>query len=209
MHTTRFAGSPRTSGTLACGLIAVLSSILVSLYGPTPALASDIHTIDVTRQGASYRVTLEAIVNRPQEQVVSILTDYAAWPILNDSIIQTLAVPGPDAGTDTVRSVSRVCILVFCRSIRHAQTVEIIDNTTIIAMTMPQESDFIDGEIRWKVEPGGAPGSSRLRVDAHLTPAFWIPPVIGPYAVAHVLKRDAIKTLAALERYANHAAHAP
>ncbi len=196
---------PKGPGNATSRTPGILSTTALMWLCSQPALTTDIYSIEVARQGAAYTVTVDAIVTGTSDQVVRVLTDYERWPILNNSIIESTAVHDPDSGMDTVRSTTSVCILVFCRVIKQTQKIEKIDDTTIIARTIPQDSDFSVGVIRWKIESSGIEGNSRVRVDAQLTPAFWIPPIIGPYAVQHVLERESKKTLAALQRYANSA----
>lgn len=207
MSNRLICGRPKVPGNATSRTPGILSTTALMWLCSPPALTTDIYSIEVARQGAAYTVTVDAIVAGTSDQIVRVLTDYERWPILNDSIIESTAVHDPDSGTDTVRSTTNVCILVFCRVIKQTQTIEKIDDATIVARTIPNDSDFSDGVIFWKIESSGTGSNSRVRVEARLTPAFWIPPIIGPYAVQHVLERESKKTLAALERYANSAVH--
>lgn len=173
--------------TRRAGLALLLGTIL------PPAAALQLDSVDVTRHDHSYRLAVRAQLNADPDAVIATLLDAASWPQLNDAILETAITPD-----NTVRSLTRVCILVFCRRIRQAQRLERRPAGVVMAYTVAgDDSDISAGTVRWQVDGNRAP--CRITIDADLTPAFWVPPVIGPYAIRHVLKREIETTLRAIE----------
>ena len=69
----------------------------------------------------------------------------------------------------------------------------------IDARTIPDQSDFRQGIVEWRIEPTDQE-HSHISVYARLEPDFWIPPLIGPWIVKYVLRREALETIESLEK---------
>ncbi|MGH8581113.1 MAG: hypothetical protein ACREVK_13695 [Gammaproteobacteria bacterium] len=53
-------------------------------------------------------------------------------------------------------------------------------NGDIITRVVPEESDFSYGRCHWRTRSLTAQ-ASRIALSAEVTPAFWVPPLIGPW----------------------------
>ena len=56
------------------------------------------------------------------------------------------------------------------------------------------------GQARWRLE--NSSGDTRLLFEARIRPAFWVPPLIGPWVIGRVLREEARSTCDGLERLA-------
>ena len=66
----------------------------------------------------------------------------------------------------------------------------------------PAQSDFEFGQAEWHLNEGS--GVTRLWFEARIRPAFWVPPLIGPWAIRHVLREEARSTCNGLEQLARN-----
>lgn len=60
---------------------------------------------------------------------------------------------------------------------------------TIHAIMLPGENGFASGELRWDLTPVN--GDTQLHFRVELVPAFWVPPMIGPYLLKRILPEHA------------------
>lgn len=68
---------------------------------------------------------------------------------------------------------------------------------------MPQGSDFKAGQGLWRVAPCPAPArSSCVDVRIRMVPAFWVPPLIGPWLIREKMREQAHGASVGLQRLA-------
>ena len=170
----------------------LLFSILVF-----PARAGDILSSDVTLEAGQYAVTIDAAINAPLNVVYRSITDYNNLAAINPSIEESrvLLVMSPDR--HRVRSVIKVCILVFCKRVVQVQDVTRVDGRTVDAVTLPGDSDFRYGVAHWQLTPEGE--ATRLHFTQEFIPDFWVPPVIGPWLIQRKLVQEVTETAMYIE----------
>lgn len=154
---------------------------------------------EVTRKGPEYLVTLDAVVTGESRRLFQLVADYNHWPRLNSAILESELIRSTDEFHHTVRSVTHACIIFFCRDITQLQDIVELENMGIDARTIPDQSDFRQGIVEWRIEPTDQE-HSHISVYARLEPDFWIPPLIGPWIVKYVLRREALETIESLEK---------
>jgi len=79
------------------------------------------------------------------------------------------------------------------------------DGGDLHAEVLPAQSDFSYGRADWQFRPAGT--STHLRFSAELEPAFWVPPLLGPWLVERSLREEAERTSAGIERLAAAVTH--
>lgn len=97
----------------------------------------------------------------------------------------------------------RARLLVFCFRARMVEQVEECAGGEVITTIVPDESDFLYRLSRWHIAPAGAE-HARLQMSSTLHPAFWVPPLIGPWPL--MLKMLSVARQTSLE--IEHRAHA-
>lgn len=100
-------------------------------------------------------------------------------------------------GTYTVRG----CVLFFCRSVHRVEQLELEPARSIVARVEPEASDLHDGLSRWQFT-ALPDGGTAVAFDMSMTPAFWVPPVIGPALVKHRLARDGARAVSRIDALA-------
>lgn len=174
----------------------LFSTLLFSML-VFPARAGDILSSDVTLEAGQYAVTIEAAINAPLNVVYRSITDYNNLATINPSIEESrvLLVMSPDR--HRVRSVIKVCILVFCKRVVQVQDVTRVDARTVDAVTVPGDSDFRYGVARWQLTPAGE--ATRLHFTQEFIPDFWVPPIIGTWLIQRKLLQEVTETTMYIE----------
>ena len=171
----------------------------LSLF-PGVLLAGEILESSVAHDGAVYRLSITARVEAPLAVVYRSITDFSNLAAINPSIEESQVLASQGAGRQRVRSVIRVCILVFCKRVVQVQDVTLVDHRTVVATMVPGRGDFRAGLARWELTAVG------IATDLHFTetfePDFWVPPVIGPWLIEKELVREVAETAMYIERQA-------
>lgn len=181
----------------SCAGVALAAALAVCA---APVAAYDMQVESASREGDSYRVTVDARVSTPEADVRSLMTDYAHLGRLNPSIRVSEIQRRRSPCELRVRTVTEICVLFYCKRIHQVQDVTEAQDGSITAVIVPDQSDFRRGYARlnlWQ-EAGG----TRVRINGELEPDFWIPPLIGGWLVRRKLLEEARETIASLEQVA-------
>lgn len=174
-----------------------------------PAYAYDLRELSIVRQGADFRVSLDAELAAPAAAVYARLADFAALSDLNPSLRVQALSPATADGHQHLVSQAEFCVLGLCQWLRHSQQVRSRwdgQGGSILAVTEPPPaSDFQSGESDWTVSTAGE-GRSRLRFESRLRPDFWLAPVLGPWMLERRLREETLITVQRLESQARERA---
>lgn len=176
-----------------------LRALLLSLGLAAPvAKPLQVQTLEVSRSEASYRVTVNVLIDAAPERVRATLLDASVFPKLDPSIKAARA--SESAGGQRVESELEECLFGFCRRLLHVQQVE-AQGMQITAQTLPVAgSSFRSGLAQWQLAAEGE--ATRLIFTADTEPAFWLPPVFGPRALMTQLREKTLASLQVLEQIA-------
>lgn len=173
------------------------------------APAAQVSGVRVTRQGTRFLIDMHIAIDEPPRAVFRALQDYAAMARFNPDLrsvrIQPTAVP------DRVRLYTTVhaCVLIFCKMMHQEQIMTAtagIDGGTLRADLV--SGDFKGGYGLWVVRPCATSRPvSCMDIRIVLVPAFWVPPLIGPWVIRRKMAEEARRTSAGLERTARRYLH--
>jgi carbon monoxide dehydrogenase subunit G len=166
--------------------------------------AAEVTALIISRNGDTYRISLDAVVKAPAPAVHAVLADYGRLAMLSPVIAEISVQRAPDGRSERVRSVLRSCFLFFCKEVVQVEDVTEPDNRTIVARMVPGLGDFSDGYCVWRITGDGE--RTRLHYEATRTIAFWVPPLIGPWAIRQTMREHLESSITALERIANQSA---
>ncbi len=192
MFTARYTGFPGTvarTGRFLC--------LLLALCTLAPAGAGHLSSLEISENSGSYWVRMVMLVHAPAQYVHSVLTDYTHIYRLNPSISESELLPSPNRGTIRVRTRMEGCIFFFCRDFDRVEEVREVNAGHLRAVIIPEQSDFTSGSADWRIQPVG--DDSQIIYEAEVTPAFFIPPIIGSYFVKRTFAETAMTTFAKLE----------
>ena len=172
---------------------------LVALLLLAPALASAGKILDssVTLEDGVYAIAVDARIIAPPDTVFGFLTDYDHLSSINSSIRESRIIHTYSPARHRVRTRIRACILFFCRSVRQVQDIEQQNNHLLVAQIIPELSDFRQGRAEWRLSD--ATGATDMHFTARLEPAFWVPPVIGPWLFRHKIISELLESAAHME----------
>jgi len=154
----------------------------------------------VTEEEGIYRVHAQAVIAAPILSVWQRLSDFEHFDRISPSIESSEVLSRSDDGSAVLRTSAEACVLVFCKRMRHVQTVRKPKFGLMEAEVDPKRSDFSLGRASWRLEPEGA--ATQVRFEGEMRPAFWIPPLIGGWLVERVLRQELERSLRNLERLA-------
>lgn len=162
--------------------------VVVLLLMPAGSLAGSVLESTVDYDGDIFEMSVVALIDAPPEQVLNALTNYQHLSRVNPDIIESEILLVYSPTRHRVRSLLKTCILFFCKRIRQVQDITQVSDRVIEAVNLPEDSDFVYGTMRWELAVQG--DATRMRFDAQFKPAFWMPPLIGPWLVKQKLARE-------------------
>ena len=177
------------------------------------AHAAQVSEVKVTHDGARFFIAMHMVMDAPAPTVFRALQDYATMARYNPDRrsvrVQLTAEPDRVELFTTVH----LCVLVFCKTLRQEQIMTAsasADGGSLNARLVPGSGDFKGGHGLWIVRPcREARAATCMDVRIELLPAFWVPPVIGPWVLRRKMDEEARITGAGLERTARTLAAAP
>lgn len=158
--------------------------------------AATVESVAVDRVGGRYHVDMVTRLQVSAAAAFAVMTDFSALPQVNPNVILSQPLPG-----GRLRTIVELCVLFFCKQVEQVQTVTREPPYRLIMHVIPALSDLTYGRAEWGFQALG-PGSCRLRFSAELEPAFWVPPLIGPWLIQNKLKAQARLTSAGIEAVA-------
>jgi len=159
--------------------------------------AADITALDVTKQGSRVFVHAELIINAPLQHTYDALIDFnsfSEWSprFSNSGYLGESADGRPQAQNDIAG-----CVLFFCKKVERVVLLTLDEPHYIGAEADPERSDVQFGLEQWWLEADG--DTTRVTYRHEIEFEFWIPPVIGVWAMRHALHRDGMKAAKKVE----------
>lgn len=183
--------------TLSRQLNAALSiGLMFSL--PSAAFAAEMVRMELWQSDDQYHLRSASTINAPVELIYNTLLDYTNFYRLSGGIKETRYLdPDPD-GTPVAFTLLESCVLFFCKQVKKTERVTIKPNNEIILEVDPARSDFKYMRSRWTVEKHGK--HSLLTYDMDMQAKFWIPPLIGTWAIERKFHSAAMNMSRRLEK---------
>lgn len=179
---------------------------LIVLLGTTLILqslalqAAELLDVEVDLRNKRYRLYSEVEFNASREALYDLLIDYEKFDMFTSAIVESSNKGLDEKGRPGFYARMEGCVLLFCKSFIRNGYLLLTPITEIVAITNPEESDFKFSRERWQLIPNGE--GTLMIYDFEMEPAFWVPPVIGPYFIQRTLKRGAHRAVDRIERLA-------
>lgn len=172
----------------------------LALAAGAAAWAATIESIDVERDGETYRLRAETILDASPEAIANVLLDYEQFGRIS-SVYKEYGYlePAPD-GTPIIFTRMEGCLLFVCKSMTRVERLEIAEPGHIRTVTLPEQSDFRHAVSEWFIEENES--GTEMIYTLELEPDFWIPPVIGPPILKRTLRRGGGDVVDRIERLA-------
>lgn len=164
------------------------------------ATAGEVISVSVEHFEQRYVVEIDARFNTSAERLRELLTDFPNLNRINDSIQSSEVLEVNSPQHHCVRTVAKVCVAMLCKKIVQVQDVSVLPDGNLLATIRATRSDFSYGEARWDFWKENT--MTRMRFRSEIEPAFWVPPLIGPWLIRRALQEEAVKSVVNLERLA-------
>jgi len=176
--------------------------LLVGVFVAIMADASEVLKAKVAHQSGLYTLELDARITAPVPQVHRLLVDYNHLEQVNPAVKESMIIETYSTARHRVSSVIEACIAFFCKRLIQVWDVEQRTNGDIVASIVPEASNFHFGYAHWVLH--AEDGGTRLHFTTNLEPAFWVPPLIGPWLIRYKLRQEGLESVENLERLARH-----
>jgi hypothetical protein len=170
------------------------------------AHAAQVLGVHVTRNGTRILIDMDISIDAPPPAVFRALQDYGTMARYNPDLRSVRVEPTAVPDRVLLFTAVHTCVLIFCKTMHQEQIMTATaraDGGTLRAELVPHGGDFEGGYGLWTVRPcGPARPNTCMEVRIELIPAFWVPPVIGPWVIRRKMDEEARLTSAGLERTA-------
>ncbi|MBI3570753.1 MAG: SRPBCC family protein [Gammaproteobacteria bacterium] len=167
------------------GFISVVLGVLLLLL---PAQAATVLQTEVTHKDGRYTVTFEFGVAADANAVRRVLTDYDHLDRLSRVVQKSEQLSPGDDGRPRVRVVMHSCFLFFCQTVRKLETVTEFPDGRLVVIADPAESDYRYSRVEWQIHAERT--QTRITYQAEHEPAFFVPPLIGPWVVKMRIRHE-------------------
>ncbi|MFT4047926.1 MAG: hypothetical protein QM661_14710 [Solimonas sp.] len=168
-----------------------------------PATAATVDDVEVTREGARYRIELHARLDASADDAYVVFRDFHNLPRINGAVEAVEALPAVVAGNERWRTTVRVCVSFFCARMYQVQDVHDARDAQgyrLDATVVPTLSNLRYGVAAWRLDP--CETRTCLWFRAELEPDFWVPPLLGPWMIERAMRRQAQSTAQGIEKLA-------
>lgn len=165
--------------------------------------AASIDTLVVDHAGPRYTMHLAARLDTPLPASYAVFRDFDNLPTINDAIERMQRLAGAPEGAERLYTRVRVCVWFYCTHLDQVQDIHEVregDARGLDAIVLPEHSNLRFGSARWRMRD--CAGRTCLDFTAELEPDFWVPPIIGPWAIERVMRGEALQTSDGIERLA-------
>lgn len=175
-----------------------LAAVLLSSWS-VAAGSADLRSVSVELVEDRYHLVSEAWFAASREELFRVLTDYDVFHKFTSAFVDTRNVAPDEFGRPRFYTRMEGCVLLFCKSFIRNGYLVLKPHDEIVAISLPEESDFDYSHERWRLQKEG--DGTLMIYDFEMEPSFWVPPVIGPFVIKRTLREggtDAINRIEAL-----------
>jgi hypothetical protein len=178
----------------------ICAGLLCFLFLHLSATAAELTDIEVAHEDGRYSLKSTTIFDASQSQLYGVLTDYDQFKKFATAFVET-ENRGPDEqGRPQFYTRMEGCVLLFCKSYLRVGYLELKPEYDIVAIVDPEQSNFKYSRERWQLIPEGE--QTKLIYEFEMEPAFWVPPLVGPYVIKKSMRSGGEKAVNRIEALA-------
>ena len=170
------------------------------LLSALPVGSADLRDVSVRYEDDRYHLVSRAWFDASREDLYRVLTDYDLFEKFTSAFVETRNVAPDEEGRPRFFTRMEGCVLLFCKSMRRYGHLLLDPPDEIVAVADPDESDFVYSRERWRLEKDGR--GTMMTYWFEMEPAFWVPPVIGPFLIKRTLREGGIDAIDRIEAIA-------
>lgn len=177
-----------------------LYAALLWLSLPATAGAADLKSVSVDLVDDRYHLVSKAWFDASIDDLYKVLTNYELFEKFTSAFVETRNMAPDNDGRPQFYTRMEGCVLLFCKSMRRTGYLELAPPNEIVAIAIPEESDFHYSYERWELEEDG--DGTMMTYHFKMEPAFWVPPVVGPFMIKRTLREGGIDAVDRIEALA-------
>jgi Polyketide cyclase / dehydrase and lipid transport len=168
----------------------------------TSVLPATLRQVDVSREHDRYLVFADTHLDATPEAIYKVLLDFDGdrYSQISEIYKESGYLPPDGDGTPLVYTRVEGCLLLFCRSMRRVERLEVVTAEYIRSRVLPERSDFKYALSEWSIEP--ETGGTKVTYRMEMEPDFWLPPFVGPWFLKRTLLHGAPDAIEQIERLA-------
>lgn len=171
---------------------------------PIPAWAVEIDNLQAKRDDKVFAISADVMIEAPLAETYGAARAFEKMPDYSPMLKSARLL-----GQQRLASKTRVCILGFCKTVKQVMRYKLEPNKRIDMKVIPGKGDLKAGQVHWRFEPE-AKDKTRIHFQGRIEPDFWVPPLIGSWAVKKVLRKQIEASAEAIEDMVHeHDAQAP
>ncbi len=165
------------------------------------AEAAELRSVALDKIDDRYVAKSEIWLDADLEAVYAVLSNWDISTRFSSLITASRNIAKDEAGRRGFYMENKGCVLFFCRTVVREGYLELEPDKLIRAVAIADKSDFEFSDERWYFD--AEDDGTRIRYEMDMKPKFWIPPVIGPYAIKRKIRKDGLEALQRIEDYVN------
>lgn len=158
--------------------------------------AAEVHDMHVSRDGPAYDVSARLRVDVARRPAFQAATRFEALA-KRARLIRSSHRLGPHR----LQSTLSMCVLFYCKAVTQVMDYHLHAPRRLDMQAVPDAGDLKRGEAHWRFVAVDA-GHTDILFSAALVPDFWVPPVVGGWALSHALGDQIADTGRAIEALA-------
>ena len=162
--------------------------------------AADLQDVTVERVDDRYVLESQSMFDTTTEELYSVLVDYDKFEKFTSAIVESRNEAPDNEGRPQFYNAMEGCVLFFCVTFERWGHLELRPMQRIEAVVDPDRSDFKYSVESWDIS--SVDGRTRLVYRFEMEPAFWVPPVVGPYYIQRALRSGAVRAVDRIEAVA-------
>ena len=171
------------------------------------AIAAELKDVQVTIEEGRYYVVAEMTIDAPLKPTFEALVEYDRFDESSGVYVKTHYLDPAADGTPRIFTRVEGCALGFCRGVERTARLEATPLTRVVATVESELTDnLLYGREIWELYPS-ADGGTLIIYHHELELGFWLPPLVGPWAVRRALWWGASDVVQTLENMALQGAY--
>lgn len=162
--------------------------------------SAELLDVQVEKNEDRYSLYSETVFAVGPQALYELLIDYEKFEKFTSAIVEARNIEPDEEGRPGFYARMEGCALLFCKSFIRRGHLVLTPISEIVAVSDPEESDFKYSRERWQIIANGE--GTLLIYDFEMEPAFWIPPIIGPFFIQRALHKGATRAVNRIERLA-------
>jgi len=181
------------------------NAILAGLIGASctfAGLTATLKSVEVTREEGRYHLVADTHLDATPASISQVLLDFDndRYSQISEIYKESSYLKPDSDGTPLVYTLVEGCLMLYCRSMRRVERLEVVTPTLIRSTALPERSDFKYSSSEWTLEPEA--GGTRVLYRMEMEPDFWLPPFVGPWFLKRTLLRGGVSAVERIEELA-------